>query len=349
MAVISAALSAPPPPPPPACPSASPAHRSINGARPTVPAPPSPSPALTPSSATTASSPSRVATMSLAARPYSPTGRSKAQRWASSCLASLSSSALSVGTVGSGALQRTFKDVLLLPPPQPAAQQFLPKPPHRPKFAVVQRPGHPSGTVRRSVPSREGWVRVEPRRRQLPPLPPPRRSIPKDLQDRCFNCLASSHRAADCRRSVRCFKCWGLGHRAVKCKVRATLVIKASVSVWDRLGPQLVHKPLDIPRRAMEWCRVSSPIPAIQRSGVAAPTLGGTKKRHHRTRGRRPKTAPVAPTEDSSEVAPPPGSSSPEPVRVHAPRQPAVPDMVEATHLCILDRADALAREELRL
>jgi hypothetical protein len=82
---------------------------------------------------------------------------------------------------------------------------------------------------------------------------------------------------------------------------------------------------------------------------VAEPTLGGTKKRRHRTWGRRPKTAPVAPTEDSSEVAPPPGSSSPEPVRVHAPRQPVVPDMVEVTHLCILDRADALAREELRL
>jgi hypothetical protein len=117
-------------------------------------------------------------------------------------------------------------------------------------------------------------------------------------------------------------------------------------SVWDRLGPQVVHKPLDIPRRAMEWRRVSSPIPAIQRSGVPEPPLGGTKKHRHRTWGQRPKTAPVAPTEDSSEVAPPLGSSSPEPVRAHAPRQPVVPDMVEATHLCILDRADALAREE---
>ena len=251
---------------------------------------------------------------------------------------------MGVGAVGSGASQRTFKDVLLLPPPLPSARQSLPRPPHRPKFAVVQRPG----TVRRPVPDREGWVRVEPRRRQLPPSPPSRRSIPEDLRGRCFNCLASSHRAADCRRSVRCFKCWGFGHRAVQCKVRAAQVIKSSVSVWDRLGPKLVHKPLDSPKRAMEWRRVSLPTPAIQRSGVADPTLGGTKKRRHRTRGRRPKTAPVAPSEDSREVAPPPGSSSPEPVRVHAP-QPVVPDMVEATHLCILDRADALAREELRL
>jgi hypothetical protein len=178
MAVISADRSAPRPPAFPACPSASPAHRSVNGARPTLPAPPSPSPALTPTPATTASSPSRVATLSPAACPFSPTGRSKAQRWASSCLTSPSSSALGVGAVGSGASQRTFKDVLLLPPPQPSARQSLPRPPHRPKFAVVQRPG----TVRRPVPDREGWVRVEPRRRQLPPSPPPRRSIPEDLR-----------------------------------------------------------------------------------------------------------------------------------------------------------------------
>jgi hypothetical protein len=119
--------------------------------------------------------------------------------------------------------------------------------------------------------------------------------------------------------------------------------------MWDRLGPQVVDKPLDNPRRVMEWRKVSLPIPAIQRFGVAEPPLGGTKKRRHRTRGRRPKTAPVAPKENTSEVAPPPGSSSPEPVRAQAPRQPVVHEMVEATHLCILDRADALAREELRL
>ncbi|KAJ1288277.1 hypothetical protein BS78_02G078500 [Paspalum vaginatum] len=63
----------------------------------------------------------------------------------------------------------------------------------------------------------ESW-RARQRRRR-PPLCP-RRSVPEDLQGKCFNYLSKSHRAAGCLCRPQCFRCLEEGHRAAACPGR---------------------------------------------------------------------------------------------------------------------------------
>ena len=44
------------------------------------------------------------------------------------------------------------------------------------------------------------------------------RVLPREVEDRCLNCLSTAHRVATCRRPPRCFSCHGVNHFARDCK-----------------------------------------------------------------------------------------------------------------------------------
>jgi hypothetical protein len=231
---------------------------------------------------------------------------------------------------------RSFRDVALLPPPGAAQPESRREPP-RPVFKLVARPASSSKAPRPS-PDAEGWVEVRSRRRPRGP-PPPRRSIPQDLRGRCFNCMAPSHKAFECRRPVRCFTCRSLGHRAAwcparpqvplrksvsVCPARPQVPLRKSVSVWDRLGPLPdVAKPR-----------------SVLGAGAAAQVHVGAKGRRHRTRGRR--SNPPLVLELSAPHAPLPAVEGTSP-------QSLVADNASAPRGCVLERSDAISRVEFRL
>jgi hypothetical protein len=138
----------------------------------------------------------------------------------------------------------------------------------------------------------EGWIKVETRwsrrsrhrlaERPRPPLP--RRPVPQDLRGRCFNCLATSHRATACRRPSCCLRCRRPGHRVAECPGAArghgvTKVLSGSPDlhqlvarrlnvasassggrpVWERLGSQPVEVSVPFSKRRLVWRRVSPP------------------------------------------------------------------------------------------
>jgi hypothetical protein len=216
---------------------------------------------------------------------------------------------------------RSFRDVALLPPPG-AAQPEPRREPPRPVFKLVARPASSSRAPRPS-PDAEGWVEVRSRRRPRGP-PPPRRSIPQDLRGRCFNCMAPSHKAFECRRPVRCFTCRSLGHRAAWCPTRPQVPLRKSVSVWDRLGPlPVVARPR-----------------SVLGAGATAQVHVGAKGRRHRTRGRR--SNPPLVLELSAPHAPMPAEEGASP-------QSLVADNASAPRGCVLERSDAISGMEFRL
>jgi hypothetical protein len=73
----------------------------------------------------------------------------------------------------------------------------------------------------------DGWSKVLPRQSSRPARPrtttsrrdpAPRRCLPAQLDERCFNCLSYSHRQATCMRPTRCLRCFNLHHIARDCK-----------------------------------------------------------------------------------------------------------------------------------
>jgi hypothetical protein len=121
----------------------------------------------------------------------------------------------------------SFRDVLLSQrPPAPSVRLAVVGTvvsalvePHAPRSLTA-------AAARTAVPTAfagQGWQKVESRRSRRKRLKAarPRRSLPADLADRCFNCLSLSDRAVHCRQSTRCFKCHALGHRSFVCPLRS--------------------------------------------------------------------------------------------------------------------------------
>jgi hypothetical protein len=152
---------------------------------------------------------------------------------------------------------------------------------------MIKVVAHPVSSRRalRPSPDAEGWVEVCSRCRLRGPQPP-RRAIPQDLRRRCFNCMAPSHKVAECRCPVRCLTCRSLGHRAAWCLARLDWapLCKNSMSVWDRLGPLLIEAK---PRSVKVWREVPSRGGTVEGAGAPVQAQEGAKRRHHRSRGRR--------------------------------------------------------------
>jgi hypothetical protein len=94
------------------------------------------------------------------------------------------------------------------------------------------------------------------------------RSLHPPLRGRCFNCFASSHRAAACRSIVRCFHCRLPGHRFRVCPRRATAPARPQrVLVWRPVskGPSVSPVPLS-PCRAMEVVPLSDGPSAVEKA-----------------------------------------------------------------------------------
>jgi hypothetical protein len=191
-------------------------------------------------------------------------GRSKAQRWADYDPLSPARRLRIDDPIGAGGTTtaKTFCAAVLSQPvarARPAASTNIAS--ERP-LPIVRLKNYPDShrQPRATPPSdAEGRIKVETRwsrrRRRLAerPRPPfPRRPVPLDLRGRCFNCLAVSHRAAECRRPSCCLRCRRPGHRAAGCPgaVQKHDVIKASSggrAVRERLGLQpLVDQRLDV-------------------------------------------------------------------------------------------------------
>jgi hypothetical protein len=62
------------------------------------------------------------------------------------------------------------------------------------------------------VSHRKRWRKV------VRPTPPPCHPVPRDLIDRCFNCLRTDHVVAACTHAVCCLRCHGEGHQVHTCK-----------------------------------------------------------------------------------------------------------------------------------
>jgi hypothetical protein len=70
---------------------------------------------------------------------------------------------------------------------------------------------------------------------------PPKRPVPADLRDLCFNCFSPVHRAAQCRSRHRCFKCRSIGHLSYYCfgmsrPAGEQPALGHRVSVWRRVS-----------------------------------------------------------------------------------------------------------------
>jgi hypothetical protein len=284
--------------------------------------------------------PGSPSSLSSLARPFVPAGRSKVQRWAEASPVSLETVPADVSSEVAGPpVRRSIKEVALLPPPR--VVRPVPRwEPHCPVIKVVARPLSPRRAPRPS-PDAEGWVEVRPRRHLRGPLPP-RRSIPQDLRGRCFNCMAISHKAAECRCPVRCFACRSLGHRAASCPARLDRapLCRNSTSVWDRLGQLLVDAK---PRSVKIWREVPSRGGMVEGAGAPVQAQGGAKRRRHRTRGRRSNPSLLVPEPSVQDL------QASMPAEDQAPLLSQVEDDASAPRGCVLERSVALDREEFRL
>nr|XP_034584690.1 uncharacterized protein LOC117847577 [Setaria viridis] len=138
-----------------------------------------------------------------------------------------------------------------------------------------------SATSARRGPDFEGWWTVESWRScrvRLRVSHQPRRTVPSDLQGRCFNCLSPEHLAVGCRSPPRCFHCRVLGHRSYDCGRRP---------LSPRSEPTLVRRKV---WRLVRSLAVTTSVPVssmetIQKDGTAS---GATRRRRQRcSRGRR--------------------------------------------------------------
>lgn len=148
-------------------------------------------------------------------------GRSKGERWRD---ANPSSSA------GGSSSAPTFREVLLSGGASSSASPLLAevKVPPPSKVVLMARPCQVSIG---EGPDASGWQRYESRharKKRLKESRGPRRRIPEDLKGRCFNCFATSHRAAVCCEGPRCFKCHETGHRASSCVVRGQTLLSVA-------------------------------------------------------------------------------------------------------------------------
>jgi hypothetical protein len=300
--------------------------------------------------------------------PSLPAGRSKAQRWADS---GPLSPACGLGRTSAA---KTFCAALLSQPAVRARPAARARPATSSRVSsawsvpVVRLKDCPGDRRLQGIspPSdAEGWIQVETRwsrrRRRLaerPRLPLPRRPVPQDLRGRCFNCLATSHRAAACRRPSCCLRCRRPGHRAADCpgadrghdvtKVPSggpvLLPLVARRPVWERLGSQPVAVSVPFSKRRLVWRRVSPPMDhgwqAAAEDGPGQSMIHSRKGRH-RTRGRRPRSRSAAnlpPVDDDSSVRLPSHQSA-----------VAKSAGLAARPVCVLDRARDLTLVENNL
>ncbi|KAG2590106.1 hypothetical protein PVAP13_5NG382200 [Panicum virgatum] len=324
-----------------------------------VPSPPplhlsSPSPRLTPSSATTINpppfTPNPAATISpslstpkpavsgtsLSASPAGAQhGRTRAQRWSQETPPEGKST---------GVPTPSFRDVLLAEIAARAREVVVeaPVPPspthHSPRIVVFPAPRQ--SPVRPLGPDADGWQPAVSRRsrqvaRRLARRP--HRPVPADLRGKCFNCFSPRHRAVACNSSTRCFLCRALGHRSYGC-------------------PEQCAGHVVVPPRMM-WRPVPAPVlaapPTPQASGEAqnvppAVSTGdsiGRWHKHARKRRRNHHGSAAPAPEDSGE---PPSSTSPSAdQQLEATAQPHRPRRLIARSATISRREELLTGRAL--
>lgn len=128
----------------------------------------------------------------------------------------------------------------------------------------------------------------------------PRRPVPVDLRGLCFNCFASTHRAAQCRSRPRCFKCRKLGHRSYTCPSRSgqegsqgRVGENPVMKVWRRITPATLLRAQEIvavqQAAAADATSTGAAEPGIEGASGAAADDWGTRRRRHRPRHRKRK------------------------------------------------------------
>ena len=160
--------------------------------------------------------------------------------------------------IQASAVRMTYCDAARIPPRRASARPYA-----QPKWQAGTSRFHRSG---RSFPSSSsafnGTMLIRGR-------PGPPAGYKNMFAGRCFRCLGSDHKVANCRDPLRCLACWRFGHLARNCPEKKEAAKRPSIQSRLRFPKPSIHSRISFTEQQPPSIHSRLVFPPINEAGAA--------------------------------------------------------------------------------